>query len=101
MAEQVRMFVHEQMIHTPVFVKSALALIAEMLSKDGFERTQAVDGLDVSHNPDYDDWRSFDDGHRLHFLSLWLLWGQNREKPSSASILRLTHFKILHFKIRY
>lgn len=64
------MFAHEQMIHTPVFVKSALALIAEMLGKDGFERTQAVDGLDVSHNPDYDDWRSFDDGHRLHFLSL-------------------------------
>lgn len=57
-------------LHRPVFIKSALALVAEMLRKDGFERAQATDGLDVSHDPNYNDRRSFDDGDRLHFLSL-------------------------------
>lgn len=57
-------------LHTPVFIKSALALITEMLRKDGFERAKAMDRLDVSHNPDYNDRRGFDDGDRFHFLSL-------------------------------
>lgn len=56
--------------HTPVFIKSALALITEMLSKDGFEGTQATDSLNVSHDPHHNDRRSFNDGNCLYFLSL-------------------------------
>ncbi len=55
---------------TPIFIKSALAFVAEMLCKDGFEGTQAMDGLNVPHDPHHDDRRSLNDGHRLHFLSL-------------------------------
>lgn len=58
---------------TPVSIKSALALIAQVLRKDSFEGTQAVDGLDVPHNPDHDDRRGFNDGDRLYFFSFRLL----------------------------
>lgn len=56
--------------HTPVFIKSALALVTEMLCKDGFERTQATDGVNVSHDPHHNDRRGVNDGDRLYFLSL-------------------------------
>lgn len=62
----------QRWLHAPVFIKSALALIAEVLCKDGFERAKAVDGLDVSHNPDDNDRWSFNDGDCLNFFPLWL-----------------------------
>lgn len=65
--------------HTPVFIKSALALVADMLSKDGFEGTQATYGCNVSHYPHHNDWRSLNDGYRLHLLSLCLLCGRNMD----------------------
>lgn len=58
---------------TPVFIKSALALVAQVLRKYGFEGTQALDGLDVAHHPDHDDRRGFNDGDCLYFFSFWLL----------------------------
>lgn len=58
---------------TPVSIKSALALVAQVLGKECFEGTQAVDGLDVPHHPDHDDRRRFNDGDCLHFLSFRLL----------------------------
>uniref|UniRef100_A0A672YNM9 Uncharacterized protein n=1 Tax=Sphaeramia orbicularis TaxID=375764 RepID=A0A672YNM9_9TELE len=39
----------------PVFVKSALALITDMFSKDGLERTKATDCVNVSYNPNHND----------------------------------------------
>lgn len=57
----------------PVFIKSALALVTQVLRKDGFEGTQAVDGPDVPHQPDHDDRRGFNDGDRLYFFSFRLL----------------------------
>uniref|UniRef100_A0A3P8SR60 Uncharacterized protein n=1 Tax=Amphiprion percula TaxID=161767 RepID=A0A3P8SR60_AMPPE len=55
---------------SPVFVKSALALVTEMLGKDGFQGTQTTDGFNVSHNPHHDDRWSFDDGNRLNLFPL-------------------------------
>uniref|UniRef100_A0A3Q1CTU1 Uncharacterized protein n=1 Tax=Amphiprion ocellaris TaxID=80972 RepID=A0A3Q1CTU1_AMPOC len=55
---------------SPVFVKSALALVTEMLGKDGFQGTQTADGFNVSHNPHHDDRWSFDDGNRLNLFPL-------------------------------
>lgn len=57
-------------LHTPVLVKSTLALITEMLCKDGFQGTQATDSANVSHDPYHDDRWSFNDGDRLNFFSL-------------------------------
>lgn len=56
--------------YSPVFIKSALALVTQMLCEDGLEGTQTTDGLDVTHNAHNNNWRSFNDGDRLHFLSL-------------------------------
>lgn len=54
---------------TPISIKSALALVAQVLRKYGFEGTQALDGLDVAHHPDHDDRRGFNDGDCLYFFS--------------------------------
>lgn len=56
--------------HTPVFVESALALVTEMLGKDGLEGAQATDGVDVSHNPHHNERRRVNDSDRLHLLPL-------------------------------
>lgn len=48
-----------------------------MLCKDGFEGTQATDGLNVSHDSHHNDRRSVNDGNRRYFLSLRLLCGRN------------------------
>lgn len=72
---------------TPVSIKSALALVAQVLRKDGFEGTQAVDGLDVPHHPDHDDRWGFNDGDRLYFFSFRLLcW---HRKPLSTRMWEL------------
>lgn len=63
----------------PVFIKSALALVTQVLSKDGFQGAQTTDRFDVSHNTHHNDRRSLDDGHRLNFFSLWLLCGRQKE----------------------
>lgn len=60
---------------SPVSVKSALALVTQVLCKDGFEGTEAVHGLDVPHHPHHDDRRGFNNGDRLHFFSFGLLCG--------------------------
>uniref|UniRef100_A0A8C4GPN4 Uncharacterized protein n=1 Tax=Dicentrarchus labrax TaxID=13489 RepID=A0A8C4GPN4_DICLA len=51
------------------FIKSASALVTEMFCKDGFEGTQATDGLNVSHNPHHNDRRSVNNGNCLYLLS--------------------------------
>lgn len=50
-----------------------------MLCEDGFEGTQATDGLNVSHDTHHNDRRSLNDGDRLYFLSFCLLCGRNME----------------------
>uniref|UniRef100_H2STL5 Uncharacterized protein n=1 Tax=Takifugu rubripes TaxID=31033 RepID=H2STL5_TAKRU len=54
---------------TPVSIKSAFALVAQVLCKDAFEGTQAVDRLDVPHHPDHDDRRGFNNGDCFYLLS--------------------------------
>lgn len=65
--------------HTPVLIKSALALVTEMLCEDGFEGTQATDGLNISHDTHHNNRRSLNDGDRLYLLSFGLLCGRNME----------------------
>lgn len=67
---------------TPVSIKSALALVAQVLREDGFEGTQAVDGPDVPHQPNHDDRRGFNDGDRLYFFSLRLLCWHTKLLPA-------------------
>uniref|UniRef100_A0A3B5A060 Uncharacterized protein n=1 Tax=Stegastes partitus TaxID=144197 RepID=A0A3B5A060_9TELE len=52
----------------PVFVKSAFALVTEMLGKDGFQGTQTTDGFNVSHNTHHNDRWRVDDGDRLNLF---------------------------------
>lgn len=54
--------------NSPVFVKTASALVADVLGEDSLEGTQTTGSLDVSHNSDDDHGRSFDDGDRLDNL---------------------------------
>uniref|UniRef100_A0A3Q1GRK7 Uncharacterized protein n=1 Tax=Acanthochromis polyacanthus TaxID=80966 RepID=A0A3Q1GRK7_9TELE len=55
---------------SPVSVKSALALVTEMLGEDGFQGTQTADGFNISHNPHHDDRWSLNDGNSLNLLPL-------------------------------
>uniref|UniRef100_A0A3Q1GMT3 Uncharacterized protein n=1 Tax=Acanthochromis polyacanthus TaxID=80966 RepID=A0A3Q1GMT3_9TELE len=49
-----------------ILVEATLALITDMLSKDGSQGTQATGGVDITHNPDHDHRRSFHNGHSLN-----------------------------------
>lgn len=72
---------------TPVSIKSAFALVAQVLCKDAFEGTQAVDRLDVPHHPDHDDRRGFNNGDRFYLFSFRLLcW---HRKPLSIMMRQL------------
>lgn len=72
---------------TPVSIKSAFALVAQVLCKDAFEGAQAVDRLDVPHHPDHDDRRGFNNGDRFYLLSFRLLcW---HRKPLSIVMRQL------------
>lgn len=55
--------------YAPVSIKSTFALVTQVLGKDAFEGTQAVDGPDVPHHTDHDDRRGFNNGDRLYFFS--------------------------------
>uniref|UniRef100_A0A3B4GJ30 Uncharacterized protein n=1 Tax=Pundamilia nyererei TaxID=303518 RepID=A0A3B4GJ30_9CICH len=41
-----------------IFIKSALALVTQVLSKDGFQGAQTTDRFDVSHNTHHNDRRN-------------------------------------------
>lgn len=72
---------------TPVSIKSAFALVAQVLGEDAFEGAQAVDRLDVPHHPDHDDRRGLDNGDRFDLLSFRLLcW---HRKPLSVVMRQL------------
>lgn len=77
----------------PVFIKSALALVTQVLSKDGFQGAQTTDRFDVSHNTHHNDRRSLNDGHRLNFFSLWLLCGRQKEADPARKTARFKSVK--------
>uniref|UniRef100_A0A667ZE75 Uncharacterized protein n=1 Tax=Myripristis murdjan TaxID=586833 RepID=A0A667ZE75_9TELE len=58
----------KDMENDSVFVESTLALVTEMLGKDGLEGAQATDGVNVSHDPHHNDRRRVNDSDRLHLL---------------------------------
>ena len=70
--------------NTPVFVESTLALIANVLSKDGLEIAQTLQRSDVAHHSHHDQRRSLDNSDCLHLLSLCYLW--EREKRYLTTI---------------
>uniref|UniRef100_A0A8C9SIT7 Uncharacterized protein n=1 Tax=Scleropages formosus TaxID=113540 RepID=A0A8C9SIT7_SCLFO len=49
----------------PLSVEATLALVADVLSKDGLEGTQAMDSLHIAHHPNNYHRGSLNDGHRL------------------------------------
>jgi len=54
----------------PVLVESALALVTDVLSEDGLERSEPTRGLDVADNTDSDHRRSLDNGDGFHYFLL-------------------------------
>lgn len=63
----------------PVLIKAPFALIADMLSKDGFEGTEAPGGFHVAHDAHDHHGRSLHNGHRLHNFLLVHLCKEGRQ----------------------
>ena len=57
----------------PVLVEAPFALVAQVLSKDGFESSQTTWCLDVANHADTHNGRSLDNGDRLDNLVLMTL----------------------------
>uniref|UniRef100_A0A4W4EA20 Uncharacterized protein n=1 Tax=Electrophorus electricus TaxID=8005 RepID=A0A4W4EA20_ELEEL len=77
-----------------IFVESALALITNVLSKDGLERAQTLHGVDVSYHSDHDHRRSLNNSNSLHLLSFGYLCEREKRKGSCCNdylTLNLTH----------
>uniref|UniRef100_A0A3B5KN74 Uncharacterized protein n=1 Tax=Takifugu rubripes TaxID=31033 RepID=A0A3B5KN74_TAKRU len=53
-----------------ILVEAALALVADVFSKDGLKGTETTGGVDVTHDPDHDHGRGLHDGDGLHHLLL-------------------------------
>uniref|UniRef100_A0A3Q1BV62 Uncharacterized protein n=1 Tax=Amphiprion ocellaris TaxID=80972 RepID=A0A3Q1BV62_AMPOC len=49
-----------------ILVETTLALITDVLGKDGSQGTQATGGVDVTDNPNHDHGRSLHNGHSLN-----------------------------------
>uniref|UniRef100_A0A3B4EIK9 Uncharacterized protein n=1 Tax=Pygocentrus nattereri TaxID=42514 RepID=A0A3B4EIK9_PYGNA len=65
-----QVYVHKYTNNIPVFIESTLALIANVLSKDGLEIAQTLQCADVAHHSHHDQRRSLNDSDCLHLLSL-------------------------------
>lgn len=48
-----------------------------MFSKDGLQGAQTPHGADVAHHSDHHERGGLNEGNRLHFFTLCLLWGGN------------------------
>uniref|UniRef100_A0A3B3XPH9 Uncharacterized protein n=1 Tax=Poecilia mexicana TaxID=48701 RepID=A0A3B3XPH9_9TELE len=59
----------ESLLLALLFIKSASALVTEVLGKDGFQSTQAPDRMNITHNPHNNDWRGLNNGNGLNFFS--------------------------------
>uniref|UniRef100_A0A3P9ACP9 Uncharacterized protein n=1 Tax=Esox lucius TaxID=8010 RepID=A0A3P9ACP9_ESOLU len=74
----------------PERTQPTLALVTDVLGKDGLERAQAARGLDIADNANHDHGRSLHNSHRFnHFLLIHLC--REHEAVSSIQSVNLTH----------
>lgn len=73
---------------SPVLVESSLALITQMLGKDGLQGPHATRSLHITHHPNHHQWRRLNNGYWLHHFMLMALWMEEIRCSTEINILQ-------------